>query len=130
MNRIGTERLGPRGAIAALMSALAFGVVLVLLVLHQLFAPLPSTAGAVPEPFGPPIARHTLLVILDGLRDDVAHDAARMPRFKARLEAYGPTVLRASPVSMTSAAVLLMGTGERGDLEARLDRQRGRRGGV
>lgn len=117
MNRIGTERLGPRGAIAALMSALAFGVVLVLLVLHQLFAPLPSTAGAVPEPFGPPIARHTLLVILDGLRDDVAHDAARMPRFKARLEAYGPTVLRASPVSMTSAAVLLMGTGERGDLE-------------
>ncbi len=117
MSLIGTERLGPRRAVLAVVSAVTFAAVLALLVLHQLFAPPPSTSGAVPAPFGPALARHALLVVLDGLRDDVARDAARMPRFKARLDAYGPAVLRASPVSMTSAAVLLMGTGERGDLE-------------
>jgi hypothetical protein len=117
MSRISIVGWGAKRAAVALASACAFAAMLVVLVLHQLFAPLPSTAGAVPTPFGPPIAQHTLLVILDGLRDDVARDPARMPRLRARLDAYGDTVLLASPVSMTSAAVLLMGTGERGDLE-------------
>jgi hypothetical protein len=109
--------LGPRRAVFALLGAIAFAAALTLLVLGMVFSPLPAVASGKPAPFGPPLAPHTVLVLVDGLRHDIAHDRARMPHLAARLEAYGEAVLWASPVSMTSAAVLLMGTGVRGDLE-------------
>jgi predicted AlkP superfamily pyrophosphatase or phosphodiesterase len=109
--------LGPRRAAFALLGALAFAAALALVVLGMVFSPLPAVVSAKPAPFGPPLAQHTVLVLVDGLRHDIAHDRARMPHLAERLERYGDAVLWASPVSMTSAAVLLMGTGVRGDLE-------------
>ncbi len=104
-------------ALVALAASVAVALAVTILVLQQTFATLPVPSGQPSRTLGAPIAAHTVVILLDGLRHDVANDRARMPHLADRFARYGEAELMASPVSMTSAAVLLMGTGVRGDLE-------------
>lgn len=72
-----------------------------------------------PPPLEPPPARaalsqRVLLVIIDGLRYDVATDPARMPRFAAAMKRHRSAEILAGRVCMTSSAVQSYGTGQRG----------------
>lgn len=63
------------------------------------------------------LARRLMLVIVDGLRYDVARDPARMPELSRALEQETSGELWAGRVSMTTSAVLTIGTGQRGGFE-------------
>jgi hypothetical protein len=79
---------------------------------------------AVPtEPAGPPprLASHVLLVVVDGLRWDIANDPQRMTHFANALRKYTSGEIWAGPISMTSSAVLSYGTGQRGSLDQILE---------
>lgn len=78
-----------------------------------------------PAPLGPPLTRHLMLVVIDGLRQDIATDAAKMPHLAARLQAHASGVVWANPVSMTSSAVLTYGTGQRGDIDQVVNNETG-----
>ncbi len=72
----------------------------------------------------PPIARlarHVLLVVVDGLRWDVANDRQRMPHFSESLREHTSGDIWAGRISMTSSAVLAYGTGQRGGLDQILE---------
>lgn len=105
-----------RPLLAVFVALLLSGVVftgLVGIVLPARTPPELPAAGSPPKA----LARRLLLVVVDGLRFDVATDPARMPRFSRALatETGGP--LMAGRVSMTTSAVLAMGTGQRGSFE-------------
>jgi hypothetical protein len=92
-----------------------------------LVVPDPPPAGVpVPAPLGPPATRHLLLVVVDGLRHDVATDPARMPAFARRMREHTSGEIWSSPVSMTSSAVLTYGTGQRGDIDQIVNNETGR----
>lgn len=63
------------------------------------------------------ISKRVLLVIVDGLRYDVATDPKRMPLFAQAMMTHSQAEIWAGPVSMTSSAVMAIGTGQRGRLE-------------
>ncbi|HEY6557829.1 MAG TPA: alkaline phosphatase family protein [Polyangiaceae bacterium] len=63
------------------------------------------------------LSEHVLLVIVDGLRYDVATDPARMPHFARAMRERRSAEIWAGPVSMTTSAVLAYGTGQPGRLE-------------
>lgn len=65
----------------------------------------------------PALTQHLLFVIVDGLRYDVATDAALMPRFSAAMKQHRSADILAGPVSMTSSAVQSFASGQRGRLE-------------
>jgi len=67
------------------------------------------------------LAQHVLLVVVDGLRWDIAHSANIMPRFAAAMHRYTSAAIWANPISMTSSAVLAYGTGERASLDQVLE---------
>lgn len=63
------------------------------------------------------LAEHLALVVVDGLRWDVATDPERMPHFSRAMREHPSGELWAGRVSMTTSAVLTMVTGERGGFE-------------
>lgn len=63
------------------------------------------------------VATRLMLVIVDGLRWDVANDPARMPEFSRAMREEAAGELWAGRVSMTTSAVLTIGTGQRGGFE-------------
>ena len=67
------------------------------------------------------LTQHLLLVVVDGLRWDVANDRRIMPRFARAMIERTSGEIWASPISMTSSAVLAYGTGERGGLDQVLE---------
>jgi|GEM_PF-705256 len=75
-------------------------------------------------PVGGRLARHVLLVVVDGLRWDVAHDAQILPRLAASLQQHTSAEVWSSPISMTSSAVLAYGTGQRASLDQVLENLR------
>lgn len=78
----------------------------------------PAPTDVVPgPPLGPRLAERVLLVIVDGLRYDVATDPKRMPLFANAMRTRSHGEIWAGPVSMTSSAVMAIGTGQRGRLE-------------
>ncbi len=70
---------------------------------------------------GQRLTSHVLLVIVDGLRWDVANDSATMPQFAAALLKRASSEVWAGRITMTSSAVLAYGTGQRGDLDQILE---------
>ena len=73
---------------------------------------LPPTA-----PLGPPLTQHVALIIIDGLRYDLATDRAVMPEMARRMAMHAHGEIWANKISMTSSAVLTYGTGQRGELD-------------
>ena len=97
--------------------ALVFGGSIVLSVL-QLVEPPPAPAEVVAGPaLHARLTKRLLLVIVDGLRYDVATDPLRMPLFAAAMQAHTSGESWAGRVSMTTSGVLSLGTGQRGRLE-------------
>jgi hypothetical protein len=81
---------------------------------------IPTGAPPSLEPSAPPVPALThrlLLVIVDGLRWDVATDPARMPNFSRAVREETGGQLMAGRVSMTTSAIMTIGTGQRGSLE-------------
>jgi hypothetical protein len=94
----------------------AFALATVLAVL-RVIAPPPAPAMDPGRPLSPRLARHVLFVIVDGLRYDVATDPVRMPRFAEAMARESSGEIWAGRISMTTSAVLSIGTGQRGRLE-------------
>jgi hypothetical protein len=97
--------------------ALLLGAVYVLGVVYGTFVLILRPAP--PPPLAPPTAmpaltRHLLLVVVDGLRYDVATDPARMPHFAEAMRQHRSAEILAGRICMTSAAVQNYGTGRRG----------------
>lgn len=67
------------------------------------------------------LAQHVLLVVVDGLRWDIARSPKIMPRFAAAMQRHTSAAIWANPISMTSSAVLAYGTGERASLDQVLE---------
>jgi hypothetical protein len=95
---------------AVFAAALVFAVVNVV---------LPTTAPAIapPPPATRPLTRHLALLIVDGLRYDIANDPKLMPRFAAAMQRHTSGEVWAGRVSMTTSAVLSYGSGQHGRLE-------------
>jgi len=94
-----------------------FGCGVVAAVLHSVEPP-PAPASIRPgAPLAPRLSARLLLVIVDGLRYDVATDPVRMPHFAAAMQNHTSGEIWAGRVSMTTSAVLTLGTGQRGRLE-------------
>lgn len=104
-------------SLAILLVALGFGLVVTLGLLSTIAppdAPATITAG---KPIAPPLTRRLLLVIVDGLRYDIATNPKLMPQFAGAMRERTSGEVWAGRVSMTSSAVLTLGTGQRGRLE-------------
>ena len=99
-----------------LVATFAAGVVFVVvrLLLPAPAPPLVQSHGAAPAPA---LTRHLLLVVVDGLRYDIATDPTRMPRFASAMRQHTSAEMWAGRVTMTTSAVLSYGTGQRGNLE-------------
>lgn len=81
-------------------------------------APPPAPFNVQPgPPFSKRLAERVLLVIVDGLRYDVGTDEKRMPFFARAMATRNSGEIWAGQVSMTSSAVMALGTGQRGQLE-------------
>jgi hypothetical protein len=63
------------------------------------------------------MTEHLLLLIVDGLRYDVATDPVRMPEFSKAMQTKSSGEIWAGRISMTTSAVMAYGTGQRGRLE-------------
>lgn len=106
-----------------LLSPLVFGLVVVLCVacvmaVLRIAGPADAPAGIEARPpLHARLSEHVLLVIVDGLRYDVATDPARMPHFARAMRERRSAEIWAGPVSMTTSAVLAYGTGKPGGLE-------------
>lgn len=99
------------------IAALILGAVYVIGVVYGTFVlvlrPPPPPHVALPAA-RPALTQHLLFVVVDGLRYDVATDAARMPRFAEAMQRRRSAEILAGRISMTSAAVQNYGTGQRG----------------
>lgn len=63
------------------------------------------------------LTQHLMLVVVDGLRFDIATDESRMPHFAGRMKAGASAEVWAGRVSMTTSAVLAYGTGQPGGMD-------------
>ncbi|MBK7585503.1 MAG: alkaline phosphatase family protein [Myxococcales bacterium] len=112
-----TSRLDRGRSILALgLSALLVGLVLfaVLRVVIPARTPPPFETAMAPAKR---LTRHLLFVVVDGLRYDVATDPERMPGTARALREEAGGELMAGRVSMTTSAILTIGTGQRGSFE-------------
>ncbi len=92
--------------VVCLLAALSIGV----------FLRIPDPPTLVAQPVSAPrLAKRLVVVLIDGLRHDYATDPEKMPHFAARMSEETSATLWAGHVTMTSAAILSLGTGERGD---------------
>lgn len=97
--------------------ALLLGAVYVLGVVYGVLVLVlrPPPPPQVPSPQArPALSKHVLLLIVDGLRYDVATDPDAMPRFAEAMHQHRSAEIFAGPISMTSAAIQNYGTGQRG----------------
>lgn len=106
-----------RRAALILTGAITFAVALVILVVRLVIPPPVPVSVPVPPPLGPALTRHLVLVIVDGLRYDVATDPSFMPDFARRMSERRSAEIWSGVVSMTSSAIMTYGTGQRGDVE-------------
>lgn len=119
----------PRRGIAAgaalLLGAIAFATALTLALIRLVVARPAERSQLTAAPLGPPLTRHLVFVIVDGLRHDLAVDPEAMPHFSQRMAREAHAEIWAGPVSMTSSAVLTYGSGQRGDLEQIVNNETG-----
>ena len=108
-------RSGRLGAFVLLVAlVLAMGILAMVL---RIVAPAPPAANlAARAPFGAPLTKRLALVVLDGVRFDVATDGRRMPRLAERFRSHAGAELWAEPISMTASAATVFGTGAHADL--------------
>ncbi|MCS6902317.1 MAG: alkaline phosphatase family protein, partial [Myxococcales bacterium] len=96
-------------------------LLLTLVAIHTVFQVVlpPARPPVMPdrEASSPRLASHLLLVVVDGLRLDVARDRERMPFFSEAMMQHRSAELWAGRVSMTTSAILSLGTGQRGSFE-------------
>ena len=110
---------------AVLVGALVF-VAIVGVAIVRLVVPRPPPAEArVPPPMGPALTGHLALIIVDGLRVDVANDPERMPEMARRMAEHTSGEIWSGPVSMTSSAILTYATGQRGDIDQIVNNESG-----
>jgi len=104
----------PRTGLLALVSFAALLVVLAVVSLDLLRRPGPPPVTTVP---GTSLAltRHVVLVVVDGLRFDYANDPDRAPNIARHMREETHGEVWAGQITMSSAAVLAMGAGQRGD---------------
>ncbi len=69
------------------------------------------------QPASKALTRHLMLIVVDGLRWDVANDERRMPHLSRSMQREASGELWAGRVSMTTSAVLTLVTGQRGGFE-------------
>jgi hypothetical protein len=89
---------------------------MIALALRLVVPPPPPELTLVPSQHAP-LTRHIALVIVDGLRHDIATDPAWMPHFARSMERHSSGVMMAGEITMTSSAVLAYGTGKPGGLD-------------
>jgi len=119
--------LNHRRALLVLLGALCVALGIVLgLVRFVVPERAPATLSP-PPPATAPLTHHLAFVVVDGLRHDVATDPVRMPHFAQRMRKHASGEIWAGPVSMTSAAVLTYGTGQRGGLDQIVNNETGSR---
>jgi hypothetical protein len=108
-------RSGRLGAVVLVVAVvLVMGILAMVL---RIVAPAPPPANlAARAPFGPPLTKRLALVVLDGVRFDVATDGRRMPRLAERFHSHASAELWAEPISMTASAATVFGTGAHADL--------------
>ncbi|MFO0567794.1 MAG: hypothetical protein U0263_19195 [Polyangiaceae bacterium] len=110
----------PSGRVRALFALAAAVVLIGVVVMGLLRVVLPAqkppevTAARTPSPRLTP---HLLLVVVDGLRWDVATDEKLMPELARAMRTESSGELWAGRVSMTTSAVLAFGTGQRGSFD-------------
>jgi hypothetical protein len=111
--------------LAVLALAVAFVTVLTLALLRFIVPRPPEPQSTSSTPLGPPLTRHLVFVIVDGLRYDIALDPAWMPALSSRMRASTHAEIWSGPVSMTSSAILTYATGQRGDLDQIVNNETG-----
>lgn len=99
------------------LSVLAAVALTVALVVALVVAKPPPASLTAPAPLTSALTQHLIVIVVDGLRYDTATDPEKMPHFARRMRDHASGNVRAGAVSMTSAAVLTLGTGQRGDVE-------------
>lgn len=96
------------------VAAIAVMLLLFALTLGELLRESKSSPiEPVPQPL-PALAKRVVLILVDGLRYDYAIDEARAPRFARHMREDASAEVWAGRVTMTSAGVLAMATGQRG----------------
>ena len=99
-----------------LLTALAFFAI-VKVGLRAVLPPAPPAGLQAETPAHGPLTRHLAIVLLDGVRYDKAVDPAVMPHIARAMSERSSAEIWAPPVTMTTSAVLAMGTGQGGGLE-------------
>ena len=95
--------------------ALATTALLSTIVLADLFGAKRPLQIAPEPPAHGRIASHLVVVLIDGLRYDYAIDPLRAPTIARHMKDDAHAEIWAGHVTMSSAAILAMGTGQRGD---------------
>lgn len=108
-------RSGRLGAVV-LVVALVLVMGILAMVLRIVAPPAPAANLQARAALGPPLTKRLALVVLDGVRFDVATDARRMPRLAERFRSRASAELWAEPISMTASAATVFGTGAHADL--------------
>ncbi len=84
----------------------------------QVALPKPPPATVEPQPpDGPALTRHLVLVVVDGLRYDIATTEAIMPHFSRAMRQRTSGTLWANAVTMTTPAILSYTAGRPGELD-------------
>jgi hypothetical protein len=84
----------------------------------RIVTPGPPPSHVAPRaPLGPPLTKRLALVVLDGLRFDVATEPRRMPKLAARFRSNASAELWAEPISMTASAALVFGSGAHAEID-------------
>lgn len=117
---------GVRSSLALLGSVVVLVGALLFAFMHWVLPPAAPPNLAASPPAGPPLTRHLALIVVDGLRYDIATDATIMPRFRARMSEGRSAEAWAGRVTMTSSAVLALGTGHPGDLDQLINNETSR----
>ncbi len=112
-------RSGRLGAVVLLIAvALVVGIVAMAL---RIVTPGPPSAQikarAPLSSASPPLTKRLALVVLDGIRFDVATDGRRMPRLAERFRSHASAELWAEPISMTASAALVFGSGAHAEID-------------
>ncbi len=117
-------RIVSRPAVVFFFSIAFAGVLAALLMDIALPPPPPPSLPSV-APLGPALTHHLALIVVDGLRYDLATDATVMPAFAQRMQRESHGEIWSSPISVTASAVLAYGTGQRGELDQVANDERG-----
>lgn len=98
-------------SLGVMLVTVALVVGCIVMVMRVATPPPPSPTVPARAALGPPLTKRLALVLMDGIRFDVATDGQHMPRLAERLRSHASAELWAEPISMTSSAALVFGTG-------------------